>query len=308
MSTNLQSKPTPLPIRSAVRSREIVDADVDTLAKFLGAGLGYPSCFYSQVLDRLKQHPTPTGFPRYGFVLESDGKIVGAVLMIFSTIWSDDHPSTRCHVTSWYVEPGYRHFATLFFSRALKYPDVTYINISARPSTRSIIRAQGFLQYSQGQFVSVPSLNFFSKAKDKRVEIVAGDQDPIAPFEAHELDLLRAHSRYGCISLWCRTPERAFPFVFHKRLFKGLLPGVQLVFSRDIQDFVRFVAPLGLYLATRGSFVVSIDSNGPIPGLVGKYFDGVEPRYYKGARPRLGDLSYTQAVMSPSFRRGASGS
>lgn len=305
MSTDLQSKLTPLPIGSVLRSREIVDADVDTLAKFLGAGLGYPSCFYLQVLNQLKEHPTPTGFPRYGLVLESDGKIVGAILLIFSTVWSDGHPSTRCHVTSWYVEPDYRHFAALFFSKALKHPDVTYINISARPSTLPIIKAQGFLQYGKGQFVSVPSLNFFSKAKDKRVEIVAGDQDPNAPFEPYELDLLRAHSRYGCISLWCRTPERAFPFVFHKRLFKGLLPGVQLIFSREIQDFVRFVVPLGLFLATRGSLVVSIDSNGSIPGLIGKYFDGVEPRYYKGSRPRLGDLSYTQAVMSPSFRRGS---
>jgi hypothetical protein len=37
--------------------------------------------------------------------------------------------------------------------------------------------------------------------------------------------------------------------------------------------------------------------------LIGKYIDGMEPRYYKGPKPRLGDLSYTQAVMCPHLRR-----
>jgi hypothetical protein len=76
------------------------------------------------------------------------------------------------------------------------------------------------------------------------VKIVSGDKDPNTRFEPHELDLLKAHSGYGCICLWCETPERAYPFVFHQRLLKGFLPGVQLVYCRDIQSFVRFASPL----------------------------------------------------------------
>jgi hypothetical protein len=31
---------------------------------------------------------------------------------------------------------------------------------------------------------------------------------------------------------------------------------------------------------------------------MGKYFDGVAPKYFKGpTRPRLGDLAYTEAAM-----------
>jgi hypothetical protein len=299
----LETKPTTVAFGSRLRSREIADGDVETLAKFLGRGLGYPSQYFLQILNRLAEHPTPTGFPRYGYVLEKEERIVGAILLIFSTIWSDDAPTVRCHVTSWCVEPEFRPYATLFFSKALRDTNVTYINISARPATRPIIKAQGFLQYSKGQFIAFPALNFWSQSKDDRVEIAAGDKDPNARFEPYELDLLKAHSRYGCICLWCKTPERAYPFVFHQRLFKGFLPGVQLVFCRDIQNFVRFALPLGLYLAARGKLAVRIDSNGPIPGLIGKYIDGIEPRYYKGPKPRLGDLSYTQTVMCPDIRR-----
>jgi hypothetical protein len=288
---------------SRLRSREIADGDVEKLAKFLGGGLGYSDQYFLQILNRLAEHPTPSGFPRYGYLLEKEERIVGAILLIFSTIWSDGTPAVRCHVTSWYVESEFRSYATLFFSKALRHSNVTYINTSARPASRPIIKAQGFLQYSEGQFIALPVLNLWSRVKSGRVEIVAGDKTPNARFEPYELDLLRAHANYGCICLWCQIVERAYPFVFHPRLFKGFLPGVQLVFCRDIQDFVRFSRPLGLFLAARGKFAVRIDSNGPIPGLVGTYVEGMEPRYYKGPKPRLGDLSYTQTVMGPYPRR-----
>jgi hypothetical protein len=43
---------------------------------------------------------------------------------------------------------------------------------------------------------------------------------------------------------------------------------------------------------------VIIDSNGPIPGLVGKYVGDKLPKYFKGPdRPGFGDLAYTEAVM-----------
>ena len=299
-----ETKRTAAAIGSALRSRQIVDRDLETLAKFLGRGLGYPSQYFSQVLNRLAEHPTPTGFPRYGYVLEAGEKIVGAILLIFSTIWSDAAPAVRCHVTSWFVEPEFRPYAALFFSKALRCPGVTYINTSARPATRPIIKAQGFLPYSNGKFIAFPALNFWSRPKGDRVKVIAGDKDPNARFEPHELDLLKAHSGYGCICLWCETSERAYPFVFHQRVLKGFLPSVQLVFCRGIQSFVRFASPLGLYLAAHGKLPVLIDSNGPIHGLVGKYIEGITPRYYKGPRPpRLGDLSYTQAVMCSDIRR-----
>jgi hypothetical protein len=298
-----ETKPPSVATGSRLRSREIVDEDAETLAKFLGTGIGYPSRYFSQVLQRLAQHPTPTGFPKYGYVLETDGRIVGAILLIFSTIWTDDAPALRCHVTSWCVEPEFRPYAALFFSKALNHRDVTYINTSARLHARPIIKAQGFSQYSKGQFIAFPVFSFWSRSKDSRAKTVDGDKIPNASFEPHELDLLKAHSGYGCICLWCETPERAYPFVFHQRLLKGFLPAVQLVFCRDIEHLVRFALPIGRYLAARGKFVVRIDSNGPIPGLVGKYIDGLSPRYYKGPKPCLGDLSYTQGVMCPDIRR-----
>jgi hypothetical protein len=287
-----------------IRSRAIADFDRVEIAGLLSKGLGYSKNYFLQVFDRLSEHPTPEGFPKYGYAITSDETIVGAILLIFSTIHSSGASTIRCHVTSWYVEPDFRSYATLFFAKALKCPGVTYLNVSARPAALPILKVQGFSKYSCGQFVSIPMLHLLSASVDSPTEVIGVDITPDARFEPFERELLLAHAKYGCISLWCISSGQAIPFIFQPRAFKGLIPGVQLVYCRDIEDFVRFVRPLGIFLASRGKFLVRLDANGPVPGLAGRYFEGMEPRYYKGSKPRLGDLTYTQTVMCPHVRKG----
>ena len=113
------------------------------------------------------------------------------------------------------------------------------------------------------------------------------------------------HAEYGCICLWCVTPETAYPFVFLPRVIKRIIPCAQLIHCPDIQDFIRFAKPIGSYLGMRGRPFVLIDANGPIPGLPGKYFGGKSPKYFKGPTPpRLGDLAYTEMAMLPDLYEG----
>jgi hypothetical protein len=43
---------------------------------------------------------------------------------------------------------------------------------------------------------------------------------------------------------------------------------------------------------------VILDANGPVPGLVGRYYPERMPRYYFGPdRPKIGDLAYTETSM-----------
>jgi hypothetical protein len=293
---------TALPFDHGAHSREIRESDIPVLAELLGRGLGYPSAYYLRVLDQLTERPVPSGLPRYGYLLESGTTIVGAILLIFTQVQLPNESTIRCHVTAWYVEPGYRAFAAIFFSKALKHKGVTYLNISARPSAFRFLELHGFSKYANGQFLAIPTLNA-ALGSSNQAKVAGVETIPIGYFKSVEQDLLLTHAKYGCLSLWCMTPERAYPFVFHARYFKGFIPGLQLIYCRDVEDFVRFAAPIGLFLAARGKFLVRIDSNGPIPGLFGRYFEGLEPRYYKGPKPRLGDLAYTQTVMAPSIRR-----
>lgn len=281
---------------SNIRSRTISEHDLFAVANLLGDGLDYDSRFYLHVLTCLIKHPTPNGFPKYGYLLEHDGRLVGAILLIFTRLQIGQETTLRCHVTNWYVKPNYRAYAALFFIKALGHKDVNYLNISALPAAQPILDIQGFSKYSRGQFFALPALHLMSGSADAR--IINVNSVPDVPFKAFERELLLDHAKYGCISFWCATQEEAFPFVFRTHLTKKLWPDVRLIYCRDVQDLVRFARPIGLFLARQGKFIVRIDANGPVPGLRGKYFDQIEPRWYKGPiQPRLGDLAYTQFAM-----------
>jgi hypothetical protein len=286
-----------------ITDREITESDFEKVSAFLGAGIGYHNQYFLQLLQRMMQHATPAGFPKYGRLLTCDDAIVGAIILIFSTVQLDGVPKIRCHVTGWCVAPDYRGYAALFFARDLRHRDVTYLNISAQwtAGTLPIIEAQGFMKYCSGQFIAIPALSSASGAS--QAEVVTADNIPNASFETFDMDLLSAHAKYGCISLWCVTAERAYPFVFRPRLFKRIVPGVQLVYCRDIEHFSRFAGPIGRFLALRGLLVVRIDANGPIEGLVGKFMQDADSRFYKGSKPRLGDLAYTHLAMCPYVPR-----
>jgi hypothetical protein len=277
-----------------VRCRQIRAADTAAVVGLLGRGFQLrPRDYWQRALATLAAHPTPEGLPKFGYLLESDERLVGVILLIFSAIPAQGAATVRCNISSWYVEPDFRSYAALLISQAMKHKNVTYVNISPAMHTRPIIEAQGFAPYSRGQFVTLPAL---AAAANEKADIIAGD--PAENPDPVERNLMRVHRAYGCLGLWCVTAERAYPFVFMPRLVKGAIPCAQLIYCRGIDDFVQFARPLGRHLAVRGRPFVIVDSNGPVSGLPGRYFDGKSPKYFKGlARPSFGDLAYTEAVM-----------
>ncbi|HUI14682.1 MAG TPA: acyl-CoA acyltransferase [Xanthobacteraceae bacterium] len=253
--------------------------------------------FWQRALDALARREPPPGLPKYGYLLESGGAPVGAILMICSAMRAGDALAPRCNLSSWYVEPAFRAYAPLLVSQALRHKEVTYTNVSAAPHTWPIIEAQGFSRYSDGIFVCVPALQPTPSGDAVKV-FAATAATPIA-VDAFERDTLLQHAGHGCISLWVVDERRAYPFVFRPRLVKGFIPCAQLIYCRDMADFTRFAGPIGRYLLRRGRTVAIVDANGPIPGLIGIFRPGSKPKYFKGPqRPRLGDLAYTEyAIM-----------
>jgi hypothetical protein len=275
-------------------SREIKESDLNSVIELLLRGYSYrPRAYWERTFGLLARHRTPAGYPKYGYLMEDKGAPVGAVVLIFAEVRSETGPVIRCSIGGWCVDPEYRSYASLLVMKSLGRKEVTYVNVPG-PEIRRISEAQGFSPYARGQIAAIPLLTF----RDPGATVLAGDQVPSAPFDPFDQEVLRTHAGYGCISLWCVTPERAYPFVFHPRNVKGVFPCARLVYCRSVDDLVRFARPIGRYLAARGRFVVVLDANGPMPGLVGIYFEGSRPKYFKGpSRPRVGDLAYTQLAM-----------
>jgi hypothetical protein len=288
------------PLRSPVglRCREIDESDIESVIDLLTTGFIVRSRdYWARGLDRLMRHPTPPGLPKLGYLLEHDGRPVGVILLIFSEIPIRTETAVRCNISSWYVEPAFRSHASWLAVRALKHKNVTYVNTSPAPHTRATIEAQGFSRYCNGQLLALP---MFSRNSPRIfIQAIGSVARPDNESLAAEFDLLRTHADFGCICLWGVSAGDIYPFAFlPRRIARSLIPVVQLVYCRDHQDFVRFAGPIGRHLARGGWPLVLMDTHGAVRGLLGKYFVGSGPKYFKGpSPPRLGDLAFTEAIL-----------
>jgi hypothetical protein len=280
----------------SIRPRQISEADIPEVVNLLTRGYKYERShrFWEKVLAGLTRRQVPAGFPRYGYVIDSGGKLVGVLLMIFSTIWKGETASVRCCVSGWYVDPSFRAYAPLLAARAHWAKNVTVLNVTAAPHTHKMVEAFGFNKYGEGVFAAIPILA--PMPKDVAVRVVGVHDEPDAPFDRHDRELLLEHADFGCISLWCVTDKQAYPFVFRSRWVKHL-PCTQLIYCRNVEDFVRFARPIGLHLARKLQLLVILDANGPVPSRFGIYLRRW-PRYFRGPeRPRTGDLAYTETAL-----------
>jgi hypothetical protein len=280
-----------------VRCRQIQDEDLEPTADLLTEGFPDRSRkYWTNGLARMGQRPTPDGFPRYGYVLESGGALVGVLLLLFTGGGEDGTPP-RFNVSSWYVRPAYRAHATLMVTMAIKRKQAIYLNTSPAPATLPILHAMGYRLLTAGQFLSAPILS--PRGLGARVtRITAETRLPDYPDQA-ELELLRAHAAAGCIALVCRDAKGWAPLVFMRREIRySPLGTVQLAYCRDAGDLARFAGAVGLHLLKSGQALVLSDANGPVAGLVGRFFKDKAPKYYRGpSAPRINDLAFTEAVI-----------
>ena len=286
-----------VPHVTGLRCRQIDETDVDAVASLLARGFpAHNGDFWLGAFAQLARHQQPPNLPKYGYLLESNGTVVGAILLICAIVRSAEATAMRCNLSSWYVEPAFRAYAPMLVSQAVRHKDVTYLNVSSAPHTRPIIEAQGFLRYCDGIFIAVPMLNGLFGGSEGAV--FDARERPAVAFDPFDREMLLQHIAHGCISLWCATSERAYPFVFRPRVVKRGIPCAQLIYCRDVVDFVRFAGPIGRALAWHGRPFVVVDANARIPGLVGWFSRGHMPKYFKGPqRPRLGDLAYTEHAL-----------
>jgi hypothetical protein len=280
-----------------IRCRQIQEDDIDRVTDLLTEGFSRKRDYWRQALQRLANHPTPAGLPKYGYVLDDGGRLVGVILLIFTTIMINGEDRIRCNVSSWYVEAAYRGYASILAGFAVRHKSATFFNVSPAPQTWQILEKQGFVTFATGAMIAAPALS--RSPSEARVYSVATSIRPGPDLTPAETEMLLDHQRYGCLSLICEVDDQRHPFVFglDRRYLGGLLGIAHVVFCRDLRDVVRFAGPVGRFLTRRGYPFIKFNSNGPMRGIVGIYFGG-RPKYQKGAdQMPLGDVAYSEQVM-----------
>lgn len=287
-------------IHTRIRCREIRESDVDAVADLLTRGFaGRSRDYWMQGLRRQAFRPVPEGYPRFGYMLDNEGTPVGVLLLIYTAREVGGETAIQCNLSSWYVEPAYRNYAPLLTKIAQRHKDVTYLNISPAPWTWPIIETQGFRAYCRGLFFSVPL--FSRKPRWTNVEVIPPHAREVEGLDAAETELLTRHARYNCLSLVCRTPNGAFPFILQAvRIRRGIIapPAMQLIYCRDVAEYVACAGAIGRLLLRLGKVSVIVDSNGASPELIGAYTERRGRKYFRGPhRPRLADLTDTELVL-----------
>jgi hypothetical protein len=294
-ATDWRAAPKP-----GIRCREITAADIDAVADLLTRGFdGRSRDYWALGLSRQATRDVPDGYPRFGYMLDHEGAPVGVLLLLYTSRSIDGETTIHCNLSSWYVDPAYRYYAPMLTKIAQRNNEVTYTNISAATWTWPIIEMQGFNSYCKGLFFSLPMLS--RAVRGMTVETVSSDTRAVDGLPESEVALLARHADYGCLSLVCRTAEGdALPFILTPmRIRRGGIapPAMQLIYCRDVADYIRCARAIGRRLLRHGKISVLLDANGAIQGLVGFYSE-VRRKYFKGPhRPRLADLTDSELVL-----------
>jgi hypothetical protein len=281
--------------QSRTACRLIAEADLPRVEALLREGFpDRPPGYWPRALEALRTRQAPQAYPRYGYLLESGGEVVGVILLIFTEMYEGGERWLRANVSSWYVRPAFRSFAPLLTSAALRFREATYLNISPAETTWPILDAQGYRRFSQGQMACLPWLSFRGGTKVRRF-----DDHDVRNLDTGEAQILTDCAAQGALVLVCETGDGRVPFVFVERdLRRAGRVAMQLAWCRDTADFVRLAGPLGRHLLRRGRPLVLLDAEGPVPGLVGRFFMNRMPKYFRGPRrPRLNDLAQTEALL-----------
>jgi hypothetical protein len=273
-----------------VRRRQIEEADLGAVAALLARGFRFrPKTYWLRGLANIAARSLPPDYPRYGLLLENEGRVIGAILTIYSRVPVNGGFAIRCNLSSWYLDPEFRTYAPLLAS--FRDPAVTYVNISPAPNTWATIEAQGFQCIREGWFLSFPALG----RGGERAHIL-----PLsgAPQDLPERVLLEEHAALGCTVLVLESAGEHFPFVFAPRpLLHRAIPGIKLAYCRDFSDYIKFAGPIGRHLLLRGMPAVVVDNDPRARELTGFPIERARRYYVRGPHPpKSGDLAYTETV------------
>ncbi len=275
-----------------LRRRVIEETDLDDVVGLLAAGFPARSTgWWQRGIERLRRRASPPGYPRYGRLLEANGRLVGVLLTIHAEMPDGSgEPLVRCNLSSWYVESDFAGHAPLLLGAALRDKSVTYINVTPATHTQPIIEAQGFRPFAAGSLATMPVLA--RRRERSRVRVLKATDRPTW----HDGTLVADHAALGCLCLVVEAADGAHPFVFSTpRRLRGILPAAQLLYCRDISEYVRFAGALGPALLRHGSILTLVDGVHTLPGVPGRSVNTGQRKYAVGSHtPRPGDLAYTE--------------
>jgi hypothetical protein len=282
--------------RLMVTCRPIGEADLPGITRLLYGGFPTRGVrYWSNGLQRLAANRPAPGIVQFGYMLEAGGVPVGVLLLISSPLTPDT--VVRCNLSSWYVTPEFRAYASLLVARAIRNTSVTYVNVSPADHTIPIISAQGFTRFNAGAFAAPVSVA--ADMNGTRLAWLPRHWAEIATIPPGAMQLLTDHHQFGCLCLWLQDAAGGLPFIFRRRFVTwARIPSAQLIYCPTLEDLERHAGCIGRFLALRGMPLLIVPTDRSLRGVAGRLFPAKLPMYIRGPQPgRASDLTYTEAAI-----------
>lgn len=273
--------------------RQIEEDDLPQVLTFLSEHFPERSrAYWEKGLAKISALPFLPGRPRYGFVIDHNG-IRGMALAISSRHGDEEDEQIFINHSSWCVAPSHRGRANLKFAlEASRDPTVTHTSLSSLPHVFNLLRRVGFEDWTTGQIVGIGRCT----APDF-LGIISVEDAALEEISPRELAVLRDHQELGCIAFCVRIKDRLAPMIFLRRMVKRMIPCAQLIYCKHLPDFLANSRAINLHLARAGYPLLIFDANGPVKELLGRYYPGKAPKFFKGAKPRCDvDHTYSELV------------
>ncbi len=274
--------------------RELEHSDLQEAARILAEGFPRHTleCWRSRLRTLAQREPAP-GTPLFGYGLDVDG-LQGVGLTIGSLHGPPETRQTIVNGSSWTVRPAYRGPAAIqLYRRCMSGAGMTFSDLTAGAPTRQMIRISGFTEFTSGIAVVV---GIAGTRGPKRRIVSLGDSER-SGLSAERAEMMRYHEARGCLTFCVEDNDRLAPFMFMAR---SMLPGIrvaQLIYCERPSDLINNSWALTFEAWKRGYAALLVDASGPIEGFKGRYFPGVEPKYYKGPVPHYAvDHSYSELI------------
>jgi hypothetical protein len=277
-----------------VRIRQIEDQDRDPVVRLLTGGFTRRTeDYWRAAFDKLKRQIAPPNQPQFGYLLEEASEIIGVILIIWAPAGMGADGGLRANLSSWFVKEQFRSFAAMLLARACRGANVTYLNVSAAEHTVAICEAMGFRKYTNGQSLSVPM--FAKQLKVGDLYRFGAGHGPLQSMDTH---IMTVHIEMGCVGYVGEWNGQRIPFLFVKRMIKGLIPAWQMIYGPNANKIKDFGRALGLEMMRSGAFFLILDGDGSPLGMPAKFYEGRVPKYYKGVEPpQVNDLTFTEIAL-----------
>ena len=274
--------------------RELEHSDLPEAARVLAEGFPRHSleCWQGRLRLLAQRDPAP-GTARFGYGLDVDG-LQGVGLTIGSLHGPLETRQTIINGSSWTVRPAYRGAGAIeLYRRFASGNGVTFSNLSPGAHTLETIKICGFTEYTAGMVIAV-GLSRAQGPKRRIASLSDAERSGLSPERAA---MMRYHQAHGCLTFCVDDNDRLAPLMFKARSMRAGLRVAQLIYCERLRDLVDNSRAITVEALKHGCAALLVDASGPIEGLKGRYFPGLEPKYYKGPAPLYAiDHSYSELI------------